>query len=273
MRAFCLIAFAGLAYAQSTLPPTYGVQTRFNTGQDIVPSFDGWYRNADGTYTMVFGYMNRNYQEEPIIAAGTDNKVEPGPVDQGQPTFFLPRRHAWVFFAKVPADFGNRELVWSITVHGRTEKAYGFLHPEEEILPRLIQSRGNLSPGTENPNKPPELKIQPVTAASVGTAVPLNVDVTDDGLPRPRVPKARAETAAGTAQTNSATARRLPLNVSWMQYGGPAKVTFEPREPVIVSGGKASASARFPQPGSYILRATANDGELQTTADVTVIVR
>src|SRR5260370_33649461 len=84
----------GTLYAQPALPPTYGVQTRFNTGQDIVPSFDGWFRNADGTFTMVFGYMNRNYQEEPIAPAGADNKAEPGPTDQGQPPFFPARRHA-----------------------------------------------------------------------------------------------------------------------------------------------------------------------------------
>ncbi len=75
---YALFLIASVAWAQAALPPTYGVQTRFNSGQDIVPSFDGWYRNADGTYTMVFGYLNRNYQEEPIVAVGADNKVEPG---------------------------------------------------------------------------------------------------------------------------------------------------------------------------------------------------
>ena len=269
-----LLAATGVLCAQSaTLPPTYGVQTRFNTGQDVVPSFEGWFRNTDGTYTMVFGYMNRNYQEEPVIAVGPDNKVEPGSVDQGQPTFFLPRRHAWVFFAKVPADFGNKELVWSITAHGRTEKAYGQLLMEEEILQRVIQSRGNLNPGLENPNKPPTLKVAPVTTAGVGASFPLNVDVSDDGLPKARVPKARTVTTSGTAQTNAAVGRRLPLNVTWMQYRGPAKAIFEPTEPVIVNAGKSPASVRFSQPGIYILRATANDGELQTTADVTVTVK
>jgi hypothetical protein len=30
--------------------------------------------------------------------------------------------------------------------------------------------------------------------------------------------------------------------------------------------------AHFPQPGKYVLRATANDGELSTAADVTIDV-
>src|SRR5215813_1766604 len=101
----------------SAQPPTpsYISQTKFAKGQDVVPSFDGWIRNVNGTFTLVFGYMNRNYEEELAIPAGPDNKLEPGSVDQGQPTYFLPRRRAWVFRVKVPADFGNKELVWSIT--------------------------------------------------------------------------------------------------------------------------------------------------------------
>src|ERR1700733_8830092 len=51
-----------LAWAQ-TPPPTYIPQTKFSRGQDVVPSFDGWLRNSDGSFTMVFGYFNRNYEE------------------------------------------------------------------------------------------------------------------------------------------------------------------------------------------------------------------
>ena len=268
-----LLAAGAAAAQQPSLPPTYGVQTRFDRGQDVVPSFDGWVRNADGTCAMVFGYLNRNYQEEPIIPPGPDNKLEPGPIDQGQPTFFLTRRHAWMFFAKVPCDWGSKELVWSITVNGRTEKAYGSMRMEEEILPRTVQSRGNLNPGTENPNKPPVITVQPPQNVAVNTADHLLASVTDDGLPKPRVPKARAETAAGTAQTNSATVRRLPLNVAWMLYRGPAKAVFDPSAPILVTEGKAAGSVRFPQPGTYVLRAVANDGELQTMADMTVVVK
>src|SRR5438105_15805047 len=98
---FAMFLSAGI-HAQQL--PTAIPQTKFNSGQDVVPTFDGWMRNADGSFTFVFGYMNRNYQEELVIPPGADNKLEPGPVDQGQPTFFLPRRHAWLFQVKVPAD-------------------------------------------------------------------------------------------------------------------------------------------------------------------------
>src|ERR1019366_655025 len=183
LTCFALTCF-GLVCSESaaqTLPPTYIPQTRMDAGQDVVPSFDGWMRNADGTFTFVFGYMNRNYKEELAIPAGPDNKVElAGAVDRGQPTYFLPRRHAWVFQVRVPADWGQKELVWTIASHGRTEKAYATLQMEQEIIPRLIMSRGNLSPGLDNPNKPPALTIAPVSAATLGSPLSLVASVTDD---------------------------------------------------------------------------------------------
>ena len=85
-----ILGLAHLAMAQ-TLPPTYIPGTKFSTGQDIVPTFDGWIRNPDGAFTMVFGYMNRNYKEELAVPAGSDNKVEPGRPDRGPATRRLGR--------------------------------------------------------------------------------------------------------------------------------------------------------------------------------------
>lgn len=260
--------------------PTAIPQTKFNSGQDIVPSFDGWLRNADGTYTFVFGYLNRNYKEELVIPAGPDNKVEPGTaLDQGQPTYFLPRRHAWVFRVTVPADWGQKELVWTISAHGKTERAYASLQMEEEIMPRLIMSRGGLSPGLDDPNKPPAVSVVPVTSATAGIPVSLTAQVKDDGLPKPRVLKVRAEVAPGKAQTNTAGGRaRSGVSVTWFEYRGPAKVAFDPAEPVHVGtpgepvDGKAQVTAHFSEPGTYVLRATADDGALSTTGDVTITV-
>lgn len=266
----CLaLFFAAIAAAQPQLPATYIPQTKFDRGQDVVPSFDGWIRNSDGTFTLVFGYLNRNYQEELAIPSGPDNKLEPGDIDQGQPTYFLPRRHAWVFRVKVPADFGNKELVWTIVANGHAEKAYGHLLPSEEILERLIQTRGNLNPGLDDPNKPPAITIAPAPAASVGP-VTLTAMVTDDGLPKPRVPKERAAPVKGQSNGN-APRQRVGLSVTWFEYRGPAKVVFDETTPV--SNGQSATRAHFSQPGAYVLRATATDGALSTTADVTVTVK
>jgi hypothetical protein len=263
----------GIAAAQN-LPQTYIPQTKFARGQNVVPSFDGWIRNADGTFTMVFGYFNRNLEEELVIPPGPDNKLEPGLPDQGQPTYFLPRRHAWMFRVKVPADWGtSKELVWSLTSHGRTEKAYASLQPDEEILERQIMTRGNLSPGLDDPNKPPSVSIAAADGASVGQPLTLTALVTDDGLPKPRAPKARPAVNTGKAQTNSAAERpRIGLSVTWLQYRGPAKVAFDDPGAILVSSGQAGTKAHFPEPGVYVLRATANDGELSTTSDITISV-
>jgi hypothetical protein len=274
LAAAALLAAAGPYVAAQNLPQTYIPQTKFSRGQNVVPSFDGWIRNADGTFTMVFGYFNRNIEEELVVPAGPDNKLEPGLPDQGQPTYFLARRHARVFRVKVPADWAaTKELVWTLTSHGRTEKAYASLQPEEEILERQIMTRGNLSPGLDDPNQPPSVSIAPVAGASVSAPVTLTTLVTDDGLPKPRAPKARPAVDTGKAQTNSATARpRIGLNVTWFQYRGPAKATFDDAGAILVSNGQAITKARFPEPGVYVLRATANDGELSTTSDISVTV-
>ena len=65
-----------------------------------------------------------------IFPAGPANSIEPGGPDQGQPTHFLPRRNQFVFRIRVPRDFGNRELIWTLTSNGKTEKAYGSLKPD-----------------------------------------------------------------------------------------------------------------------------------------------
>lgn len=261
-----------LAQAPPNLPPTYIPQTKFWSGQDVVPVYEGWFRNPDGTFTMVFGYFNRNWREELAIPPGPENFLAPGIADQGQPTFFAPRRQRWVFRVNVPADWGQKELVWTLTSHGRTEKAYGQLLREQEIIERLIISGGNLSPGLDDPNKPPSIRVEQPGEAVAGRPVALTALVTDDGLPKPPVPKARPEVEPGKAQTNNAAVRRYGLSVTWLEYRGPAKVTFDYDNRIAVQDGKAVTMARFTEPGTYQLRASASDGALSTTAVVTVKV-
>src|SRR5262245_1975298 len=98
-------------------------QTRYAKGQDVVPVFEGWERNPDGSFNMVFGYMNRNYEEELDLPIGPDNTIEPGPADQGQPTHFYVRRQQFVFKVRVPKDWGKKDLIWTLRANGKTEKA------------------------------------------------------------------------------------------------------------------------------------------------------
>ncbi len=258
--------------------PTELPSTKFSSGQDIQPYFEGWIHNSDGTFDLVFGYFNRNWQEELAIPAGPENSVDPGGADRGQPTYFLPRRQSWVYRVRVPRDFGRQVVTWTITANGKTQKAYGELLPVEEITERIIMTRGNLNPGDDDPNKPPVISIAPVAAAAVNTPVSLTALVSDDGLPKPR-PAAPVKTPAPgdataiQAQANSSVvARPRGLTVSWMQIRGPAKVSFEPAGTRSVADGKATIAARFSERGIYVVRAIANDGALSTKADLTIAV-
>jgi hypothetical protein len=258
--------------------PTELPSTKFSSGQDIQPYFEGWIRNADDTFDLVFGYFNRNWQEELAIPAGPNNSVDPGGADRGQPTYFLPRRQGWVYRVRVPRDFGKQVVTWTITANGKTQKAYGELLPVEEITERIIRTRGNLNPGEDDPNKPPEIAIAPVAGPAVNVPVPLMATVTDDGLPKPRPvaapkPVVPGDATAIQAQANSsAVARPRGLTVSWMQLRGPAKIRFDPPDATAVVSGKANVTARFGERGTYVVRATANDGALSTKTDLTITV-
>ena len=282
MRAGGGAASAGRAVCAALLLvaqlPTELPSTKFSSGQDIQPYFEGWIRNADGTFDLVFGYFNRNWQEELAIPAGPNNSVEPGGADRGQPTYFLPRRQGWVYRVRVPRDFGKQVVTWTITANGKTQKAYGELLPVEEITERIIRTRGNLNPGDDDPNKPPEIAIAPVAGPAVNVPIALTATVTDDGLPKPRPVAAPKPVAAGDAtaiqaQANSsAVARPRGLTVSWMQLRGPAKIRFEPPDATAVVSGKANVTAQFGERGTYVVRATANDGALSTKTDLTITV-
>jgi hypothetical protein len=241
-----------------------------------VPYFEGWVRNSDESFDMVFGYFNRNTQQEFSIPAGPNNSVMPGGPDRGQPTYFLPRRQPRIFRVRVPKDWGDKPLTWTIIANGRTEKVLGKLLPSEEVNERFIMTGGNTLQLEPSNNKAPSLSIAPIKAGNPGVPVTLIANIADDGLPRPRpVPVPRVgQTADGrfVAQRNSSGENRIVgPRVTWLEYHGPAKVTFE-TNPVAAANGKAETKASFAAPGTYMLRATVTDGELSSHAEVTVTI-
>jgi hypothetical protein len=157
---------------------------RYRSGQNVVPAFEGWQRNPDGSIDMLFGYLNRNYEEVLDVATGASNSIEPGGPDQGQPTFFYPGRQRFQFAVRVPKDWSpKRNLVWTLTIRGRTEKANAFLLPEWELDTASIQ--GSLTAGMDPLNKAPTITAGPpssMTIALPATAT-LTATVTDDGRP------------------------------------------------------------------------------------------
>ena len=126
--------------------------------------FEGWQPLADGTFDMVFGYLNRNYVEEVVVPVGPANHIEPEGPDLGQPAYFYPRVHHFVFRVNVPKDWGAKEVVWTISANGKTEKAYGSLAPRWEIDPLVeIQNNGGGGPDeAETTQRMPAITIEPV---------------------------------------------------------------------------------------------------------------
>src|SRR5688500_19078039 len=164
------------------------------SGQGVSPSYEGWIPNADGSFTMVFGYMNSNWQQEFDIAVGAQNAIEPGGPDQGQPTHFYPRRNPFLFSIRVPADFGTKELIWTLTANGRTEKAYASLKSDYQIDPQVISTEvggdfGSLRDELR-PNNPPELSVaEAKRTVKVGEPLALSVVANDpENIPARRGP-------------------------------------------------------------------------------------
>jgi len=124
-------------------------------------------------------------------------------------------------------------------------------------------------------SEPPSIIIPKNLTATVSTPLQLQTTVRDDGLPKPRPPKPVRATSGGAfgAQVNSSPAAQRGLTLRWIQYGGPGKATFESSDPAPVTNGRTSTTVRFTEPGTYSLRAIANDGALSTTTDVIVTVK
>jgi hypothetical protein len=262
---------------------------KFNSGQGVQPIFEGWAYNPDGSISMYYGYVNRNYVETLPVPIGSDNKFEPGPPDRGQPTFFNTRIHRLAFSVAVPKDWGKKELVWYVTVRGETEKAVGWLQPEWEIDP--IYAGKARSPESLK-NKPPTIAVDAQPTVTLPATLTLAATVTDDGLPVPKPTPRKAAVGQETPPTlkpepdQPEILLNLPqvgrgrgrgaaqgLVVSWTVWRGPANVTFDPATvPVKGGNGKAVVTATFAKPGSYVLRGTANDGELHTEKDIIVSV-
>jgi hypothetical protein len=134
--------------------------------------------------------------------------------------------------------------------------------------------------------------------------------VTDDGIPKPRFRgRTNEERAADNARlrgdetprrnpmmippTRVTVGKTLGLHLSWFVYRGAGKVTFDPPQvkvwedtrtganspwapfwtpPQLPADNKWIATATFAEPGTYVLRARADDGALIADEEVTVTV-
>lgn len=258
MRSLHALSFLAVALAVSATASarSMGAQLPLGplkaSGQTVTPAFEGWYKNPDGTFSISFGYYNRNSEEALDVPIGPDNFVEPGNRNQGQPTHFEPRRHWGVFAVKVPADFGDKKVVWTVRLRGQTWAIPGRLHPNWQIDALEGEAgSGNTPPALKFDPAGPEgagpggITVGPMTA-SVGKPMSLNVWAKDDG-----------KAVNGIARDGRAGA---PVTLTWFKHQGPGTVAFAPVAPRVgLTDGLATTAVTFSEPGEYVLRVRAND--------------
>jgi hypothetical protein len=238
------------------LPPELPVPRQ--SGDSVQPVFDGWQRNADGTISMWFGYMNRNRQEIVDVPIGPANNFNMN-VDSGQPTHFYTRRHQYAFKITVPKDWSkDKKLIWTLTAHGETCTATGWLQPEWETddgVRQMNAGGGGLAPPADPPNTAPKITGgSNDQTAEAGTPVKLSASAIDDGIP--------------------ARGPRGGLSIKWIQYRGPGQVTLDPEStPGNGKSAESTTTATFSAPGIYWVQAIASDGLLEAVQTIKVAVK
>jgi hypothetical protein len=252
LAAMIAVCFVGLSAAQQLL-----TGPRHDSGQGVTGAFEGWFQNEDGSFSLLFGYFNRNLKQELDIPIGADNKIEPGGPDQGQPTHFLPRRQWGVFTVNVPKDFGSKEVTWSLTVNGATSDVPGNLKPLWELSP-FRDANGNTPPFLGFTASGPFVQGPRGHSTSLVTTFPnpvtLNLWTADD-----------ASVIPGAARPNAPA-----VVIGWSKFRGPGAVSFANQIPAVENAdfkaplatafhGMASTTATFSEPGDYVLHAQAND--------------
>ena len=231
-----------------------------DAGSSVTGAFEGWFKNPDGSYSLLLGYYNRNLKQELDIPIGVNNRLEPGGPDQGQPTHFMPGRGWGIFTVNVPSDFGQKRITWTLTANGKTTVVPAHLHPDYELSPFQEAAVGNAPPVLRFEEKgssvqgPRGLSMERRTKLS--DPLRLTVWVSDD---------AKWTTNSGARPKDPGP----PVTVKWTKYRGPGNVSFEnPRlaaeraaiaEPAAVFTGRATTTATFSEPGQYVLHVVAND--------------
>lgn len=226
-------------------------------GRPIYLQYEGFIRNADGTYVLSFGYISHNV-EAIVISPGPANYFVPSPVDRNQPTTFLPGRHRFAC-TLIAGSERDRLLQWSLAWAGRTSRSTERgLDPRYALDPASVKRalRGidlAAAPRGVCLNHPPAVHVESRagrTEAGSGRGgdptgklvaeLELHGEVIDDGLPR-----------------------GSQISTIWKQVSGPGPVTFlDPTRTV--------TRARFSAFGAYELALVATDSQLSDSASVKI---
>ena len=252
--AVCLAVSAWALAGQersSDIRPNDGL--RHARGELVAPVFEGWFRDQTGILMLSFGYFNRNFAQELDIPIGPDNKIEPGPADQGQPTHFVPRRQWGAFAVPVSREVERRLLsekrtvTWTLRANGQTVTIPANLGPAYAIDALKEPTVGNTPPVLHFEGAPASgtgpLGAKTSIKAIAGTPVTVKFRVADDKRALPQK-------------------RNIGVTLTWVRYRGVGSVTIADATKSVDGNGDGTVTATFAEPGEYVLRVEANDTEI-----------
>jgi hypothetical protein len=218
-RILCVAAFASLLAVSSFVRTAAQVRPGPPHEQrpTIQPVYDGWYKNADGTLSFSYGYINRSEKaiEVPI---GPNNNFSPAPADRGQVTVFQAGTERNAVIVVVPGNF-TQNLIWTVTANGMKASS---------------SEKGGLNPLYIISDIPPRV---------IPTDAPLRPELG----PARKVTFPNATRLSATVRTNTSPGAKITY--AWTQRSAPGDVKFDPPD-------ASPTSATFSARGDYVVRLT-----------------
>lgn len=234
--------FTQLAVAQqiSITEHTWSADLIRPRGQPVIPLFDGWFPNPDGTRTLCYSFFNLNTEQSLTIPLGEKNYLDDERFSAQLPTHFDPLppryRHKFcVFTVTVPADFSSSEtIVWHLSSAGEDLKIPGHILPPFVLDEPISDGRGDIAPW---------------------------IRLSENGEPvRGRKGSTRESTVIG--RVGEAVELKAWIEhpdeevwVGWAKHSGPGTVEFDEIEYTMAPNGEpATVQATFSEAGSYLIR-------------------
>ena len=248
-----LTSSTNLAQSISQANQVWSAEVIRPKGQPIIPLFDGWYPNEDGSSTICFGFFNMNSEQSLDIPLGEDNYIEtdyPG-LDLSEvliPTHFdpLPPAYRHVFCAysiNVPADFNtSHRITWYLTANNQTLSVPGKVIPPYVLDEPRSNGRGDVAPL--------------VTLTEDGESVRGRSGIHHPG----KILSSVSEPVSLSAYIEHSDDI---VWVGWSKHNGPGTVTFDKKE-YETKAVNARVQARFSKPGNYVIR-------MQTIDDIAAL--
>lgn len=236
------IQFTQLAVAQtiSITEHTWSADLIRPRGQPVIPLFDGWFPNPDGTRTLCYSFFNLNTEQSITIPLGEKNYLDDERFSAQLPTHFDPLppryRHKFcVFTVTVPADFSSSEtIVWHLSSAGEDLKIPGHILPPFVLDEPISDGRGDIAPWirlSEN--------AEPVRGRKGSTRESLVIGRTGEAV----------ELKAWIEHPDE------EVWVGWAKHSGPGTVEFDEIEYTMAPNGEpATVQATFSEAGSYLIR-------------------